>query len=84
MYKVVIEKVVEKFLKKHPDLLKKFLICVRYIQESPVNDFCDTKKMKWYVGVYRLRIGKYRFLYRVVNAEVIIYFFDAGSRGDVY
>ncbi len=33
---------------------------------------------------YRLRIGKYRFLYHVMDQKVLIFFYDAGSRGDIY
>ena len=33
---------------------------------------------------YRLRIGKYRFLYEVLESEILIYAYKADSRGDIY
>jgi len=64
-YKIVIEKDVVKFLKKHNEILWKFKLCVSHISQDPLTDFCDTKKLKWLEDTYRLRIGKRRFLYKV-------------------
>lgn len=33
---------------------------------------------------YHLRIGKYRFLYEVLESEILIYAYKADSRGDIY
>ncbi|ELB9335810.1 hypothetical protein ABN535_001531 [Campylobacter upsaliensis] len=33
---------------------------------------------------YRLRISKYRFLYEVLESEILIYAYKADSRGDIY
>ncbi len=33
---------------------------------------------------FRLRIGKYRILYEIIEDEILIYYYKAGSRGDIY
>ncbi len=35
-------------------------------------------------GHFRLRVGKYRFLYTVIDDEILIYVYKADSRGDIY
>lgn len=47
----------------------------------------DIKPMKGYKdGRYRLRIGKYRIIYRYDSEDeaVILIIIDIGSRGDIY
>ena len=43
----------------------------------------DSKKLQNKDG-FRLRIGNYRFIYDVVEEELIIYMENADNRGDVY
>lgn len=52
---------------------------------SIVNTY-DIKKLydKTYNDVFRLRIGKYRAIFRIINNEILIYVFIIDSRGDVY
>jgi len=33
---------------------------------------------------FRLRVGKYRFIYEVFEDELLIYIEKGGSRGDIY
>ncbi|KAF6509620.1 transposon site-specific recombinase [Geobacillus stearothermophilus] len=40
--------------------------------------------MKGQDGLYRLRIGTYRVLFRIDHDERIIYIEAIGNRGDVY
>lgn len=41
--------------------------------------------MKNYNNIYRMRIQKYRVIYKLVNDEIIIIdILAAGSRGDIY
>ena len=49
----------------------------------PSNTQLDLKKLQGVSG-FRLRIGDYRFLYEVVDSELIIYMEDADNRGDIY
>jgi mRNA-degrading endonuclease RelE of RelBE toxin-antitoxin system len=41
------------------------------------------KSLQWRSNEYRLRIWKWRFLYRM-EGDSTINFYDADSRGDVY
>ena len=53
-------------------------------QENPFRNDSDIKKLKSTLNKYRLRLGKYRFLYAVMEEQVLIYFYNADTRGDVY
>ena len=46
----------------------------------------DVKKFrsKNYNDIFRMRIGDFRAIFRVVDKELLIYVFDIGSRGDIY
>ncbi|OKO96030.1 RelE/StbE replicon stabilization toxin [Geobacillus proteiniphilus] len=44
----------------------------------------DIKKLKGQDGLYRMRIGTYRVLFRIDHDERIIYIEAIGNRGDVY
>ncbi len=37
-----------------------------------------------YTDMYRLRIGKYRAIFRIIDDELMVFVFDVGSRGDIY
>ncbi len=52
--------------------------------EDPYYSDSDIRKLKGHDSVYRLRIGNYRFLYKVDNDILIIFMFDAGHRKDIY
>jgi len=55
------------------------------LEQDPFGESLDIKKYKGGVEhCYRLRIGKYRFLYEIIEYRLVIYFFGADSRGDVY
>ena len=85
MYKVEINKKVTKFLRKHPIWLsRKFENALKLLQENPIRKELDIKKLKRFKNDYRLRIGKYRFLYSVIEPDLLIYVYKADIRGDVY
>ncbi len=44
----------------------------------------DLKKMVNSTNDYRIRIGKYRFIYAVIESKILIYVYKADSRGSVY
>ncbi len=50
----------------------------------PSNEAVDVKKLQGLNSHYRLRVGKYRFLFTVIEDKVLVYFYDVGSRGDIY
>lgn len=41
-------------------------------------------KLKGEENKYRLRLGKYRFLYEIIEEQILVYAYKANSRGDVY
>jgi len=85
MYKVEINKKVTKFLRKHHIWLsRKFENALKLLQENPYRNDLDIKKLKRCENDYRLRIGKYRFLYSVIEHSLLIYVYKADIRGDVY
>ena len=86
MYKILLEKNVQKFLEKHKweDVIRKFTQSLHILTLEPYKNNLDIKVLVWLPNSYRLRIWKYRFLYEILEDKIIIHFFDAGSRGDVY
>jgi len=86
MYKIVLEKKVQKFLEKHAgdDLIEKFKTSLMILSLDPYENNLDIKILVWLPNSYRLRIGKYRFIYEVIDEKIIINFFDAWTRWDIY
>jgi len=85
MYTYRFTKQVEKFLEKQDkNFLKLFLEKLGVLMRSPFDNNLDIKSLKWLENNYRLRIWKYRFLYIIEDNTLCIYFYRAGSRGDVY
>ncbi|MBS4455415.1 type II toxin-antitoxin system RelE/ParE family toxin [Tuanshanicoccus lijuaniae] len=50
------------------------------IELYDINRFKSSK----YNDIFRLRIGSYRAIFRIIDNELIVYIFDIGSRGDIY
>ena len=86
MYQIILEKNVVKFLEKHKweDLILKFTDSLRILAMEPYENNLDIKVLVWLPNAYRLRIWKYRFLYEIIEEKIIINFFDAGARWDIY
>ncbi|EAI8157124.1 type II toxin-antitoxin system RelE/ParE family toxin [Campylobacter upsaliensis] len=89
MYKVKTSKQFDKFLAKHQDIQAKVFESFETIAQNPYEAKLDIKKLqgkKFQCGAnhYRLRISKYRFLYEVLESEILIYAYKADSRGDIY
>ncbi|EAI9907621.1 type II toxin-antitoxin system RelE/ParE family toxin [Campylobacter upsaliensis] len=73
-----------KFLKKHQDIQAKVFESFEAIAQNPYEAKLDIKKLQGKANHYRLRISKYRFLYEVLESEILIYAYKADSRGDIY
>ena len=86
MYKVEVSSKVKKFIaKRTPKEQLTIIKAFEVLQQDPFNNTLDIKPFKsTQDNEYRLRIKGYRFVYRVVESEVIIYVFKGGNRGDVY
>ncbi len=86
-YELRISKPALKFLEKHPMEKKKFLEIFKEMStnyEDAVNKY-DIKQMQGISAeTYRLRLGKYRAIYRLYNDVLVIFVLDIGSRGDIY
>jgi mRNA interferase RelE/StbE len=86
MYKVILEKTVQKFLEKHKweDLINKFEKSIRILALDPYENNLDIKILVWLPNTYRFRIWDYRFVYEILDQNLIISFFEAWNRGDIY
>ena len=86
-YELRISKPALKFLEKHPMEKKKFLEVFKEMStnyENAINKY-DIKQMQGVSAeTYRLRLGKYRAIYRLYNDVLVIFVLDIGSRGDIY
>jgi mRNA interferase RelE/StbE len=86
MYKINFHKQVIKFIKKRvPKEREQILNRLEELKKNPypTNQTLDIKKLQGQTG-FRLRISDYRFLYDVVDDELIIYMENANNRGDIY
>lgn len=79
IYKIKIEKVAKKFIDKQPKNQRERIYEAVY--KLPAG---DTKKLKGYKDLYRLRVGSYRILYTFIEDNIIIRVTDANNRGDIY
>lgn len=84
-YEVQISKEFDKFLAKHRNLVPKILNALEILAQNPYENTLDIKKIQTKDKHYRLRLGKYRILYELIeNKLLIIYAYRADSRGDIY
>jgi mRNA interferase RelE/StbE len=86
MYKVILNKKVIKFLQRRSESEKKSIKRkIDLLQQNPIkNENLDIKQLKGVENVYRLRIGKIRMVYQVLNEKLVVILFSAGMRGDIY
>lgn len=86
-YKVKYSKNAEKFVKKHRAIGVRFLKAFdEIVTDKESIQFYDIKKFhsKRFNDIFRLRIGDYRAVFRIVDNELLVYVFAVGSRGDIY
>ena len=85
MYKIQFHKQVIKFLQNQPlNFRKKVLDSFEIIKNNPFNNNLDIKELKGIDNYFRLRLSKYRFIYKIENDILLIEVIKAGSRGDIY
>lgn len=84
MYSIKTHKSVDKFLSSHPEIARLFIEKFFLIAQNPSTTTVDTKPLKWKPNNYRLRIGKYRFIYEIKQQEIIIRIRRADTRWSVY
>lgn len=86
MYTIKLHKKVIKFINSRNPKDKQTIkekLCLLQTNPYPKSNNLDIKKMKNNHG-FRLRVGNYRFLYDVVDEELIIYIENGDNRGDIY
>ncbi len=85
MYKLEIKKQPAKYIdKRNPKEKVRIAQAFSKLQENPYRRDLDIKKMRGHANDYRLRIGKYRFLYTIMENRLLIYMYKADTRGNVY
>lgn len=86
-YTIKTHKRVEKFFSTHPDIAKKAVWIFQDLAQDPF-DRARNFDIKRYQcssqNHFRLRIGGYRILYEVSEQDILIYLYDADSRGSIY
>ena len=86
-YKVIYSKSAIKFIKQNKAVGIRFMKAFSELADDVlVINHYDIKRYhhKDYDDIFRLRIGKYRAIFRVIKDEIIISVIDIGSRGDIY
>lgn len=83
MYKITYRKKAAKTLEKMPASLARTFHAAFCQLASGIADGLDIKKLEGRAG-FRLRVGDYRALYRIIDNMMVIEVVKIGSRGDVY
>ena len=85
IYKLVIKKSVIKFIKKqNPKYKNNIDEKLKLLKANPYpNSLLDIKKLS-NSTFYRLRINNYRFIYEIIDEELVILVVDGNNRGDIY
>jgi len=86
MYQIQLHKRVIKFINSRTPKEKKVIKAKFELLAQnpyPTTEQLDLKKLKNRYG-FRLRIGDYRFIYDIVEDELVIYIEYGGNRGDIY
>lgn len=74
-------KYIKKLDKPTKERIKRALLL---LAENPYDTNLDIRRLAGYDDSFRLRIGKYRVLYKIMDNEIVIFVFDVDSRGDIY
>ncbi|MDD2870841.1 MAG: type II toxin-antitoxin system RelE/ParE family toxin [Candidatus Gracilibacteria bacterium] len=86
MYNIKLEKKILKFLDKHKgeNIINIFIKALSILKINPYKNNLDVKLLKGKNNYYRLRIGKYRFIYEIIENKLVIIFTNGDTRGDIY
>lgn len=84
-YKLILNKKVIKFIQKRTNKEKENIDSkLKILKNNPYpNSLLDIKKLS-NSPFYRLRINNYRFIYEVIDNELIILMINSDNRGDIY
>lgn len=82
-YKIIIGKSAGRELSKLTiEVIERTQLAVNALATEPRPANC--KKLKGFKGLYRIRSGDYRIIYRIEDKELIIEVVKIGDRKDVY
>ena len=81
-YKLVFKKAVAKDLRAIPSTdVKRILTCIESLCNNPKAEGCIKLSAQ---ELYRVRQGRYRIIYEIQDAELIIVVIKVAHRSDVY
>ncbi len=82
MYKIILTKKSEKILDRIKDekLLKYIIKSLKKLEHSPYIG----KKLRGFDSLYRIRVGKFRIIYKIDEKEKVIYIVLIDKRSRVY
>lgn len=83
-YEVIFSKDFVKFLRKHPQISQVVIDKFELLSSDLHHPSLDIKPIVGKESHFRLRVSKYRFLYEIIEDEILIYAYKADSRGGVY
>ncbi len=82
-YTIHIDRSAEKTLRKQPRTVAARLIkAIFALADDPHPP--SSRKLEGYDFLNRLRVGDWRVIYQIIDAELVILVLDIGSRGDIY
>ena len=79
IYKIVIEKKPQKFIAKQDKSQQARIYNAIYKLPNG-----DVKKLQTKQDFYRLRVGEFRFIYKIIADKILIKVIEADNRGDIY
>ncbi len=86
-YKVIYHKKAEKFIRTNKIVGLKFMQAFDEIAFNPKNMHkynIATYHTKGLNDIFRIRIGQYRAIFRVIKNDLVVFVFDIDSRGNIY
>lgn len=84
LYKIIIEKKVQKFLEKLPDTEKeKIILKISDLTSSHFKSL-NIKKLQGYRNLYRIKIDNYRVIFIVIPEKKLIAIAVIGHRKEIY
>jgi len=85
LYKLVLNKKSIKFINKRNEKDKSNIDSkLKILKDNPYpNSLLDIKKLS-NTDFYRLRINSYRFIYEIIDDELVILMVEINNRGDIY
>jgi mRNA interferase RelE/StbE len=83
MYKVIIDKRAKKEIDKIPiQYAKKIALAIYDLEDNPRP--IGSKKLVGFDNLYRIRIGMYRIIYRIIDDILYVEVLKVGHRSAVY